>query len=172
MTVKKARAHEILCQGPKFDPQAASYAGNSSVGGLLSRADSSSRNVAPLREWPEVAKRDSEAGSLPGLLDDRTDGNGHTTSIQEGTAFECDDDDDDDDNNYNHSDDNDENDNNEDKDDNEDEDNDNHSDNDDTAFVENSSRCHGVDTSRSERVQCFYEVRFTPPQCAHGVSNR
>ena len=162
MTVKKARAHENLCQGPKFGLQVASYAGNSLVDGLVSGhswTDSSTRNVASLREGLEVVERDSEARSLHGLLDDRREGNGNITGMhREGTAFECNDGDDGDD-----GDENDNNDNNEDKDDNEDDDSDNHSDNDDLAFVEDSLRCRGVDTSRRERMQSLYEVRFTRP---------
>ncbi|KAH9039922.1 hypothetical protein EDB84DRAFT_1020417 [Lactarius hengduanensis] len=89
-------------------------------------ADLSARNVASWREGPEAAERDSAAGagSSHGLLDDRSEADGNTTSVQEGTIFEHNDSDNDDDNNGN-----------------------------DAVIVENFRRCNVVDASSRERSE-------------------
>ncbi|KAH9046556.1 hypothetical protein EDB84DRAFT_657629 [Lactarius hengduanensis] len=139
MTLKSAMAHDPWCQSAvTYDAQgrvAASCDRKESVDKLSSQwADLSARNVASWHEEPEAAEWDSEAGSLHGLLGDRSKADGNTTSVhREGTVFEYNDGDDDDNDNDN-------------------------GDDDGAVIVENFRRCHDVDASRKDRMRSFYEM--------------
>ncbi len=140
MTVKKAVAHEVWCQRRNCNLQVASFAEKKSVDGLLSSqwwANSSAENVASRREGLEAAEKDEEAGSLHGLLDNRSERNGNTTSMhREGTVFERNDDDDD-----------------EDEDDDEDDvDDDGDGDDDDDGSDDDDDNNNDIDASRRERM--------------------
>ncbi|KAH9082194.1 hypothetical protein EDB83DRAFT_622081 [Lactarius deliciosus] len=151
MSVKKAVAHEVQCHGGRTgnttsthregtvlerndgddDDDNATSGNGKEVDKLLSSqwwADLSARNVASWREGPEAAERDSEAGAGSShglLLDDRSEADGNTTSVQEGTMFEHNNGDNDDDNNNGN----------------------------DAVIVENFRRCYIVDASSRERMK-------------------
>ncbi len=144
MTVKEAVAHEVWCQRRNCNLQGPSFAEKKSVDGPLSSqwwADSSAGNVASRREGLEAAE---EAGSLHGLLDNRSEGNGNTTSMhREGTVFERNDDDDDDE---------DEDDDEDDVDDDNDNDDGDGDDDDDGSDDDDDNNNNDIDTSRRERM--------------------